>query len=48
MHSKINVSRKAKTPYNLEEREYTTTGCAGEKAKLALEKEHTIFSTKLI
>ena len=25
-----------------------TTGCAGEKAKLALEKEHTIFSTKLI
>jgi len=25
-----------------------TTGCVGEKAKLALKKEHTIFSTKLI
>jgi len=46
--SKINVSRIAKRSYSLEEREYMTTGCVGEKAKLALKKEHTIFSTKLI
>ena len=36
VHSKINVSRKAKTSYNLESREYYSEGAAGVGVGLCL------------
>jgi hypothetical protein len=35
---------KAKISYNLEGREYMTTGCAGDKAKLELERTYHLLN----